>query len=214
MLLNFFLQKTILSVRLYLINTKPCRRPGRFPFFFRPGVCARKPNSLALPALRREPRRRLGRLFAFFRPGVRARKPNLLALPAPRREPRRHTGRQAAERRQAAGPPHGPAGAAAGATKKGKQRFRKSKSLLPLFWGLIDRIHFLYGFTRYETPSAMLSSCEGSLPGSHMRTGTALPFQRNHWCSLRSGCRSALQPVFYRCRHCRHRRCHRYHSCC
>ena len=60
--------------------------------------------------------------------------------------------------------------------KKGKQRFRKSKSLLPLFWGLIDRIHFLYGFIPYETPSAMLSSCEGSLPGSHMRTGTALPF--------------------------------------
>ena len=60
--------------------------------------------------------------------------------------------------------------------QKRKQRFRKSKSLLPLFWGLIDRIHFLYGFIRYETPVAMLSSCEGSLPGLHMRTGTALPF--------------------------------------
>ena len=60
--------------------------------------------------------------------------------------------------------------------QKRKQRFRKSKSLLSLFWGLIDRIHFLYGFIRYETPAAMLSSCEGSLPGLHMRTGTVLPF--------------------------------------
>ena len=60
--------------------------------------------------------------------------------------------------------------------KKKKAAISKSKSLLPLFRGLIDRIHFLYGFIRYETPAAMLSSCEGSLPGLHMRTGTALPF--------------------------------------
>ena len=60
--------------------------------------------------------------------------------------------------------------------KKRKAAISKSKSLLPLFWGLIDRILFLYGFIRYETPAAMLSSCEGSLPGLHMRTGTALPF--------------------------------------
>ena len=60
--------------------------------------------------------------------------------------------------------------------KKKKAAISKSKSLLPLFWGLIDRMHFLYGFIRYETPAAILSSCEGSLPGLHMRTGTALPF--------------------------------------
>ena len=60
--------------------------------------------------------------------------------------------------------------------KKKKAAISKSKSLLPLFRGLIDRIHFLYGFIRYETPAAILSSCEGSLPGLHMRTGTALPF--------------------------------------
>ena len=224
MLLNFFLQKTILSVRLYLINAKPCRRTGRFPFSFRPRVRVRKPNSLALPAPRREPRRRLGRLFAFFRPGVRARKPSLLALQAGGREPRRRTGLfffsfrarvrarkpnslalQAAVREplRAPGPffaffrhrvraqkpnslalpaprrepcRHTDRQGQPPAPQKRKAAISKSKSLLPLFWGLIDRIHFLYGFIPYETPSAMLSSCEGSLPGSHMRTGTVLPF--------------------------------------
>ena len=61
------------------------------------------------------------------------------------------------------------------AQKKESSDF-KIEIAAPFLWGLIDRIHFLYGFIRCETPVAMLSSCEGSLPGLHMRTGTALPF--------------------------------------
>ena len=80
---------------------------------------------------------------------------------------------------QASANPVPPAGARASGkslAQKRKAAISKSKSLLPLFWGLIDRILFLYGFIRYETPAVMLSSCEGSLPGLHMRTGTVRPF--------------------------------------
>ena len=48
---------------------KPRRRPGRRLPYFRPGVCVRKPSSLALPAGVRKPRRRPGRRFPYFRPG-------------------------------------------------------------------------------------------------------------------------------------------------
>ena len=69
------------------------RLRGRLFLFFRTGVRARKPNSLALRAGEREPCRRRGRLFLFFRPGVRARKPNSLTLQAGERELYRLRGR-------------------------------------------------------------------------------------------------------------------------
>ena len=141
---------------------EPHRRPGSISLFSRHKVRARKPSSLALRAAVREPLRAPGSFFAFFRHRVRAQKPNSVALRAAVREPLPHAGPWAAGRTLT--------------HKKRKAAISKSKSLLPLFWGLIDRIHFLYGFIRYETPAAMLSSCEGSLPGLHMRTGTALPF--------------------------------------
>ena len=182
------------SLALRATVREPCRRPGSISPFSRLKVRVRKPSSLALRASEREPCRRLGSIFLFSRHRVRARKPNSLALRATVREPCRRPGsispfpgsKFALKNRihwlcgQASANPVPHAGArASGRTlthKKRKAAISKSKSLLPLFWGLIDRILFLYGFIRYETPAAMLSSCEGSLPGLHMRTGTALPF--------------------------------------
>ena len=102
-LLNFFSQNAVLSVRLYLINTNRCRHPpggvrepnqslDRLPPFFRPRVRAQKPNSLALQAAVREPCRRPGSIFLVSRHRVRAQKPNSLALPGGVREPCRRPG--------------------------------------------------------------------------------------------------------------------------
>ena len=182
------------SLALRATVREPCRRLGSISLFSRLKVRARKPNSLALRATVREPCRHPGSIFLFSRHKVRARKPNSLALRATVREPCRRPGSISlfsrnkvraqkpnslglrAAVREPCAPCRSPGRRQNPYTQKRKAAISKSKSLLPLFWGLIDRIHSLYGFIRYETPAAMLSSYEGSLPGLHMRTGTALPF--------------------------------------
>ena len=156
---------------------KPNRGPGRFFAFFRHRVRARKPNSVALRATVREPCRRPGSISLFSRHKVRARKPNSVALQATVREPCRRPGSISLfSRHKVRARKPNPLALRAAVREPLPPCRSPGRLQIPLFWGLIDRIHFLYGFIRYETPAAMLSSCEGSLPGLHMRTGTALPF--------------------------------------